>query len=1259
MRNKYFQLAAITLIGIFLNLSAATQPSNWFGDLTTSDNTAFIDATMYNRGSVVATNPLQAQITKTDAKFLFLTAPGIWSPKWVGSTTNYVRTKNERLTDGDAAFYYTEGGWDEDLEVAIVNGRYYTFVIGRTADDNNDISILETNYLPAQIENVSQDVYIVEENQPVTVSVEFSAIFSTSEYGYLHYTTDNWTSSNLLALAHSTGNIYTATIPGEPSDTEIKYQIRTTRTENPAIEDIDYLSLRVDNNYGGMYGYTSGYTVTCGSQTGVVTSEPPFPLSDGAVTIYFNAEMGNGGLANYEGDVYIHTGLLTSESTNSNDWKYVLTEWGENTPETKMEKIDQNLYQLQINSIADFYQVDAGEEILKVAMVFRSDEPYSGDNYYEGKNADGSDIFVDVYEVELNVKILSPSKRNALAPANQIIPICIEAMENENITLLLNGTEIYVENASSLTYALFPNELNPGNNWLKAVATDGAGNTVADSLTIYMRNEVQIAELPVGMKNGINYIDDNTVTLVLNEPSGSKQFAFAVGEYSGWQPNDQNYMKRTPDGKNYWVTLSNLTAGKEYAYQYLIDGTIKIADPYAHKILDPWNDSYIPSATYPNIKDYPWDSTIGIVSVFQTAQPTYNWQVPDFTPPAVNENQQDLVVYELLIRDFSDTRRIKDVTDSINYLKNMGITAIELMPIMEFDGNNSWGYAPNFFFATDKYYGTTDDYKEFIDVCHQNNIAVILDVVPNHAFGQCPMVQMHFDENAGEHGQPTPQNPWFNQMATHPYSVGYDFNHESPYTRQFFKDVFEHWLTEFNIDGFRVDLSKGLTQNYSGSDIGAWSAYDQSRINIITDYYNHVKSVKPNAYFILEHFADNSEETVLANTGCMLWGNMDSEFKETILGYEANSDFSWAYHANRGWNYPNAVAFMESHDEERQMYEAYNFGNASGDYTVQDTTTALRRMEMAQALLLSVPGPKMLWQFGELGYDYSIMFGGDRTAPKPPHWDYWNNPYRQRIYRVTAAMNDLRKSDAFRFGSFSSDLSGYGKRMWISHESMNLVIVANTGVAEFNIAPSFQHNGTWYEYFSGESINVTDHLGHSVYLAPGDYKVYTSVEIPKPFHYITFTVKDTDTDATLADANVTLAGSGSSTTNNEGVAWHTSEGGNLNYTVSRRGYFSTSGTVQIPETTSETIYMTFNPNAVDNLNQTQINVYPNPAKNQISIDGCQKMQINIYNLLGELIYANTSNTNTLEINTSTWPSGTYLIKTQNARESIIKKIIVQ
>ncbi|MCK5838209.1 MAG: T9SS type A sorting domain-containing protein, partial [Bacteroidales bacterium] len=601
-------------------------------------------------------------------------------------------------------------------------------------------------------------------------------------------------------------------------------------------------------------------------------------------------------------------------------------------------------------------------------------------------------------------------------------------------------------------------------------------------------------DLPADVQNGINYIDDNTITLVLHDPPAAKDFVFVIGDFNEWTATDEGYMKRTPDGTKWWTTITGLTPGTEYAYQYYIDKELKLADPYCDKILDPWNDRYISETTYPSLKSYPWDQTLGIVSVLETGQTEYVWQVPNFTPVAVNETQSNLVIYEMLIRDFVESRDIKDVQNKLDYLQNLGVNAIELMPFNELEGNDSWGYNPSFYFATDKAYGTEDDYKAFIDECHQRGIAVIMDMVLNHSFGQSPMVQMYFNS---ETNQTTSENPWYNQIATHPYSPGYDFNHESIYIKDFTKRVLDYWLTEYKIDGFRFDLSKGFTQTNTLGNTWLWGQLDPSRIAIWKRIADSIWSVNPDTYVILEHFAENDEETILANYGMLIWGNENHHYLQGAMGWNSNSDFSWASYQERGWNDPHAIVYMESHDEERMMYKNINWGNASGDYDISDSSLALKRGEIAATFFFTIPGPKMVWQFGELGYDYTINYNG-RTGPKPIRWDYYDDYQRKYLHDFYAAVIKLKQEqDVFRTENYTLSLAGPMKRIKLNGNPMSASIIGNFDVIQGSINPAFHHPGKWYEYFTHDSITVID-INEEIMLEPGEYRLYTDIKLAKP-----------------------------------------------------------------------------------------------------------------------------------------------------------------
>ncbi|NVO20032.1 MAG: DUF5018 domain-containing protein [Bacteroidetes bacterium] len=878
---------------------------------------------------------------------------------------------------------------------------------------------------------------------------------------------------------------------------------------------------------------TVGINIDCNAYNGAAYCTPPMPHDNDSVTLYFDATKGNAALLNYAGDVYAHTAVLTNLSSGPSDWRYVKSNWGVNTPDTKLTRISQNLYKLTINTPRSYYNVPAGETIQKMVFVFRSDLPQAGGSYLEQRNSDGSDISIRVYDNSVKVRFNNPlSKQVILNPATTI-PVCVSAIGNTSISLYANNTLLKQQSSASLSYMLLMTQLQSGQNWLKAVASNGSIQS-RDSIEIYLRGPVVIADLPSGAKNGINYVNDSTVTLVLHDPTGFKQYVYVIGEYGNWQLSNNNYMNRTPDGKRYWLTLTHLQPGHEYAYQYLVDGDLKLADPYAEKVLDPWNDQWISPSIYPNLKPYPTGLTDGVVSVLQTARPQYNWQVTNFTPAALNNSQSDMVVYELLLRDFTAEHTLAAAKQKLDYLKELGVNTVELMPVAEFDGNDSWGYSTNFFFAADKAYGTREDLKAFVDAAHQRGISVVLDMVVNHAFGLNPMVKMYWNSTTN---QPSADNPWFNQQSPHPYSVGYDFNHESGHTRQFFKDVFQYWLTEYKVDGFRLDLSKGLTQTYSGNDLGIWNSYDQSRINILNDYKAHIKWVNPNAYVILEHFANNDEETVLANSGFLLWSAMHNNYKQVAMGWQTNSNVSWAYHGNRGWSYPNLVDYMETHDEERMLYEALNNGNSSNPaYDIKYFANGLHHQEQGIVLFMGIPGPKMLYEFQEMGYDYSKFYGGSNVAAKPPRWDYLDVPGREKLNRVVSAMAALRKTDAFRYGNFSSDLALDGKKIWITHSSMDVIITVNMGVGGFIMAPGFTHAGTWYDYFTGQPFTVTDPGGHYFYYNPGDYRVFTSQPMPKPFFDLNVTVVDGQASNPMQDVNVRLSNSGSRITGANGLA---------------------------------------------------------------------------------------------------------------------------
>jgi len=1227
-------------------------PGSWNGWANSQNMGGAFDFARITTGTLRWHTTFQHTGTTGVQEFKFVSTGfgDVWRNQWAANP-NVLLNQISTFTFGTPS--------NPNNRVTLTAGRWYTVVFADNGYANTRAIFMETSGQPVNISSVSHLPIMVGATQPAQITAVLSGNPSPEERFFVRYTTNSWQTSNIVAMT-GTGNQRQATIAAYVNGTRVEYYVFSSVITNP-VDNFDLITLRLNNNDGPNFSYTVGQQLECGVAIGLVTTMPAFPIQDQPVKVYFNAEFGNRGLYGFTGEVYAHTGVITNRSTSAADWRHVKTTWGQNTPETRLTREGPNLYSITINNPRAFYNVPAAETILQLAFVFRSDVAVPGGGFLEHKNSDGSDILIDIYGAGLNVKIVSPVENGQIVDQNSLIPVCVEAFQSTSLRLYLNNVLLTEVQGTSMTFPLVLRGVQPGAHWLRAVAIAGTLR-MRDSVMIFLRGPVQTAALPAGVMNGINYTSSTSATLVLHDPVGSKDFAFVIGDFNNWLPTNEHFMKRTPDGTRFWVTLTGLQPGREYAFQYFLDGNLRLADPYSEKVLDPFHDRFIPEATYPNLKQHPSDYTTGIVSVLQTNQPEFQWTIPDFVPPALNATQSDLLIYELLVRDFVESRRIDDVKLKLDYLQELGVNAVKLMPIMEFDGNESWGYATHFFFATDKYYGTRTDYKEFIDAAHQRGIAVILDIVPNHAFGGSPMVQMYFDPTAGSWGEPAANSPWFNQRAGHPFSVGNDFNHESPYTRAFFKRVFEYWLTEFRVDGFRIDLSKGLTQTYSGSDMALWSNFDQSRIDILTDYFNHIKSINPDAYVILEHFADNDEEIILANRGMMFWGGTHNIYSQISMGWQQNSNIAWAHHRTRGWNYPNLVDYMENHDEERKMFLALTHGNNTNPaYNIRDTLTALRHQEQALVLFLGIPGPKMLWQFQEMGYDYSIFYGGSRLANKPPRWDYMNQPARERLHRIIGAMARLRNSDAFRFGNFTHDLGGNGKRMWITHSSKDVVIAVNMGVTGFYMTPGFTRTGIWHDYFTGESIQVNNAAGHSIFFGPGDYRVFTTVQLPRPFHTIDVEVVNDITGNPIPGARISLSNAGTRITTNAGLASFLAPPVPVTLQVEKAGY--NSKTITSPVDGQITLRIRLVPNATqigDTIIQTDyINIYPNPTREFVRITNALGWNLKLYTLEGRLLKQYMIENESYSMSLSGLSSGLYLLRFESNEGLVTRKLIVR
>jgi len=730
----------------------------------------------------------------------------------------------------------------------------------------------------------------------------------------------------------------------------------------------------------------------------------------------------------------------------------------------------------------------------------------------KAKNGDGDkktpDNFFEVGKLDLTIN--SPLTNPVILEKDGSITISVTS-NNEINYYLKNDDEILFQSLSTKSFNknIIGNEsqvdgikINQSTT-LKLLCEDvnDPNNYINLNFEIITEPDVVSEIPPFKLQDGVNYFFPD-VYLQLTAPN--KDFVYVIGNFNSYAKNENSLMKINPENNKFWIKLNELNEATNYWYQYEVyskspvsgsQSIIKVADPFSDLILSSYDDSAISSSSYPNLPKLPEDQDGEFTYIEDLWSSDYLWNVNDFQKP----KKEDLVIYELLIRDFDKERTFQDLINRIDYFKNLNINAIELMPVMEYEGNESWGYNTSYHLSLDKFYGTKNKLKEFIDLCHQNGIAVILDLALNHAFGRSPLVKLWMDDpdNNGW-GDPSSENPYFNQSAKHTYSVGYDFNHQSSYTQDYTKRVVKHWIEEYKIDGFRWDLTKGFTQNCNDQNYDCTNRFQKDRVELLKSYADYSWSLDPNHYVIFEHLGTDEEEREWANyrvnegKGIMIWGKMTTMYNQLTMGYSENSDISRSDHKSRGFDDKRLITYAESHDEERLMYKNLNFGNSSNsEHNVKEIEIALERMKSLGASLLLIPGPKMIWHFSEMGMENSIYtcddgtYGGDNcklsTKPQPQWDDNWNFlSKRIEIYDYWKKLIYLKINEPVFEGEYElGEISGNKLLPTInivnsnlSGESLkNIYVISNFDVYKKSLTLDLPINGEWKNMITDELIN--------------------------------------------------------------------------------------------------------------------------------------------------------------------------------------------
>ena len=807
---------------------------------------------------------------------------------------------------------------------------------------------------------------------------------------------------------------------------------------------------------------------------------------DGEVTIIFNPNEGNKGMVG-AAKCYAHTGLITTASQTDKDWKYGVEGWRENTAKTQLTK-DGNNWKLVIANIYDFYGCPKSTEINKLAFVFH-DGPGGSK---EGKTTENHDIFVELLKAGLATSI--STSMSEISSVDEQVSLTCHATAAATLTLKLNG--VVVKTATGTTEMTYTHKLDKQGNYDFELTADNGTETATATAFTCVPTAPTKANRPTGIVSGIYYDKSDKTKVTLCTYAGSKtepaKHVFVVGDFNDWTISNDYQLKQANDSAYFWIELNGLTPQKEYAMQYVVvraDGAVKrISDLYSELVLHS-DDSWEPSQNYPNLKPYPAAGD-GYVTVIQTGKPEFKWS--DATLNFKRPNKNNLVIYELWVRDHTPARTFEGLMERMDYFEDLGVNAIELMPVCEFNENDSWGYNPNHYFAVDKSYGSSEQLKVFIDECHKRGIAVIIDMVFNHTTGENPMAELY------PYGNDLKDNPWFNKTGSIPHKdreYEPDWNHDFGPTKTMFTRCFQYWLNEYKVDGFRLDLSHGLCGT-TDDDVEHLQEY----------YAKGVQAVSSDAYMILEHW--DSGASTLVDAGMMCWAeNVHKAYQETAMGWynggSGKSDLS-------GANKDGYVSYCESHDEERAFFKAKQWGDGA---IKNDETVRVGRVPLNMAFLVLLNGPQMFYHFAELGFDDSKFQNKDSKWGKNDYGiaselganydaktevkkrvERWltKGHVRMSAFQKVGQIIQLRTRimpEVFEGNPTAATLSD-GKALRTIQWGSHVFVAGNfaaTGDQIVNIP-----TGTWYNYFEQKQQSGT------ITLAPGEVAIFTGKKVALP-----------------------------------------------------------------------------------------------------------------------------------------------------------------
>jgi len=483
---------------------------------------------------------------------------------------------------------------------------------------------------------------------------------------------------------------------------------------------------------------------------------------------------------------------------------------------------------------------------------------------------------------------------------------------------------------------------------------------------------------------------------------------------------------------------------------------------------------------------------VGKLSAFTLGYQPYTWSAEeaDWRTPRLS----DLVLYEINIGEFGgDLNRVGNV---IAYLADLGVNAVEIMPLSNVGTSVDWGYLPIGYFGVDERFGKRSDFQALVDLCHQHGIAVIVDVVYGHTGVDFPYYDAYTRLRYRD-------NPFMGPFAKDYFSnFGKSTDFNRPLTRDYFYTVNHHWLDVYHVDGFRYDC----VPNYWDGPLGVGYA------SLVFETYQLATSKLaqadpawrrfdggPGQPLNLVQMAEQLEDPqgVLRTTySNSTWQNSTLDAARSVARGDRGRLFDLGLQLGL-FGYPEqettndvsipktALQYIENHDHERFLcnFGTYNPDEAGNPLFQEGDRSRWFMLQPYLIALLMSKGIPLLWQGEEFAENYFLPDVGEGRVAllRPLRWDYFYDGSGQpivtlirKLLRIRRQRAHIRQGTYFFFNDWDR-YQGRGVLMFTRYEGAAYTLIGvNTSDADQTVPFWFPIGGNYLEELHGGSLNLNN-----------------------------------------------------------------------------------------------------------------------------------------------------------------------------------------